>query len=80
MAVSPDGKPARTRYETLRRLPGLADLRLHPETGRTHQIRVHLASRGHPIAGDDLYGGDRRWRGVREPAPRADTCAGRRRT
>jgi 23S rRNA pseudouridine1911/1915/1917 synthase len=66
MRAAPDGKPAVTRYVTLRRYSGVADLELFPETGRTHQIRVHLASRGHPIVGDDLYGGARRWRGVRE--------------
>ena len=71
MHVAPDGKPAATRYETLRRDPGLADLRLCPETGRTHQIRVHLAAKGHPIAGDDFYGGATRWRGVRNASLRA---------
>src|SRR6185369_6621529 len=70
MRVDPSGKPARTRYETRRRLASLADLALFPETGRTHQIRVHLAARGHPIAGDDLYGGATRWHGVKEPALR----------
>lgn len=62
-----DGKPAVTRYVTLRRFSGVADLELYPETGRTHQIRVHLAAKGHPVVGDDLYGGARRWRGLRDP-------------
>jgi 23S rRNA pseudouridine1911/1915/1917 synthase len=66
MRVEEGGKPSVTNYETLRRYAGLADLRLVPETGRTHQIRVHLAAKGHPIAGDDFYGGATRWRGIRE--------------
>ena len=71
MRVEKDGKPSVTRYETLRRYASLADLRLSPETGRTHQIRVHLSAKGHPIAGDDFYGGATRWRGVRDAALRA---------
>ncbi len=70
MRTAPSGKRAVTRYRTLRRYAGLADLELSPETGRTHQIRVHLAAKGHPIVGDDLYGGAGRWRGLREPALR----------
>ncbi|MGA7991551.1 MAG: RluA family pseudouridine synthase, partial [Thermoanaerobaculia bacterium] len=70
MRVAADGKPSVTRYETLKRYAGLADLRLFPETGRTHQIRVHLAAKGHPIAGDDFYGGVARWRGVRDRSAR----------
>jgi 23S rRNA pseudouridine1911/1915/1917 synthase len=70
MRVSPDGKPSVTRYATLRRFSSLADLELTPETGRTHQIRVHLSARGHPIVGDDFYGGASRWHGVRERALR----------
>ncbi len=66
MRVEAAGKPSVTRYETLRRYASLADLSLHPETGRTHQIRVHLSAMGHPIAGDDFYGGATRWHGVRD--------------
>ncbi|HSB63374.1 MAG TPA: RluA family pseudouridine synthase [Thermoanaerobaculia bacterium] len=66
MRAAPEGKPSSTRYATLRRFPSLADLELRPESGRTHQIRVHLSAKGHPIVGDDFYGGASRWRGVRD--------------
>lgn len=50
------GKAAVSHYKTLRRLSSAYSLlELHPETGRTHQLRVHLAALGHPIAGDALY-------------------------
>lgn len=54
--VRPDGKPARTHYETLRWMNGRSLVRLVLETGRTHQIRVHMAHIGHPLVGDFLYG------------------------
>ena len=49
-------KPAVTHYEVLARYPGYTHVRLRLETGRTHQIRVHMAYLGHPVAGDTVYG------------------------
>jgi 23S rRNA pseudouridine1911/1915/1917 synthase len=46
-----------TRYRVLERFPGYSYVRCALETGRTHQIRVHMAYIGHPVAGDPLYGG-----------------------
>lgn len=51
-----EGFPSRTRYETLAVGGGYTYLRVTPETGRTHQIRVHMAAVGYPLAGDWLYG------------------------
>jgi tRNA pseudouridine32 synthase/23S rRNA pseudouridine746 synthase len=56
-ADHPDAEAARSRYRTLAEAPGAALLELDPETGRMHQLRVHLASIGRPIAGDARYGG-----------------------
>jgi 23S rRNA pseudouridine1911/1915/1917 synthase len=70
MRVDPAGRPAVTRYRNLGVAPHVTLVELTPETGRTHQIRVHLAAAGHPIVGDDLYGGPRH-RAVRDAAVRA---------
>ena len=51
-----NSKEATTHYEVLTRYPGYSHLRLRLETGRTHQIRVHMAHIGHPVAGDVVYG------------------------
>lgn len=55
-AVTPDGQPSRTEYTVLERFPAGVLLRVRPLTGRTHQIRVHMAAIGHPLFGDALYG------------------------
>lgn len=54
--VSSKGQAAVTRYRTLGRAPGMTWLELKPETGRTHQIRVHCADAGCPVIGDRFYG------------------------
>jgi 23S rRNA pseudouridine1911/1915/1917 synthase len=57
-AVTADGKPSVTHYETLEAFPSASLLEVHLETGRTHQIRVHMAAQRHPCVGDAMYGAD----------------------
>ena len=56
MAVRTGGREARTHYEVVDRYDDTARLAVSLETGRTHQIRVHLAAIGHPVLGDPVYG------------------------
>jgi 23S rRNA pseudouridine1911/1915/1917 synthase len=62
--VDPAGEPAQTRYRVLERFRGGALVAAFPQTGRTHQVRVHLASLGLPLAGDARYGGPRFFAGA----------------
>lgn len=55
-AVRRDGEPARTRFRVVERLPRATLLELELDTGRTHQVRVHMAHAGHPVLGDRQYG------------------------
>jgi len=64
MAVDPEGRPAVTRWKVMAEGAGCTLLDVHILTGRTHQIRVHLRSIGHPVCGDTLYGFEK---GVKVP-------------
>ncbi len=57
-AVVAGGKPSVTHYDTLEAFPAATLLEVHLETGRTHQIRVHMAAQRHPCVGDAMYGAD----------------------
>lgn len=64
MAVTPDGRSAVTHYEVINRYNGFTHVRCRLETGRTHQIRVHMAHIGHPLLGDLVYGRKKADKGV----------------
>ncbi len=80
--ANPDGKPALTTFRIRERLPDATLLQIGLETGRTHQIRVHCQSAGHPIIGDEKYGENtailhkrlalHAWRIAFRPAPNAE--------
>jgi 23S rRNA pseudouridine1911/1915/1917 synthase len=67
MAVVPGGRAARTLWSVRERFAGAALIECRPVTGRTHQIRVHLAHAGHALVGDAVYAG-RQWRAIADPA------------
>jgi 23S rRNA pseudouridine1911/1915/1917 synthase len=77
MAVSRRGRPARTRFRVLERFAGATLLAVSLDTGRTHQIRVHMRSIGHPLVGDPTYGKRRSGAPVLDAFPRQALHAAR---
>ena len=69
MQVRSGGRPAITRYRRVAAAAGVSRLEIDLETGRTHQIRVHLKAAGHPLVGDPTYG-EARWKGLPGPLRR----------
>lgn len=65
MKADPSGQPAQTFWQVLGRKQGFTTLELKPQTGRTHQLRVHCAESGWPIVGDTIYGNEERFSGRR---------------
>lgn len=63
-SVRPGGRPAVTKYEVLAEYPGYCLVKVQPQTGRTHQIRVHFSHLGHPVAADTVYGPTKRPTGL----------------
>jgi 23S rRNA pseudouridine1911/1915/1917 synthase len=68
MAVRSDGRPSVTHYRLMKRFRAHTLLHVQLESGRTHQIRVHLAHIGYPVVGDPVYGGRRRFPAAASPA------------
>jgi 23S rRNA pseudouridine1911/1915/1917 synthase len=78
MAVRSDGRPSVTHYRLMRRFRAHTLLNVQLESGRTHQIRVHLAHIGYPVVGDPVYGGRRRFPAGASPALMAELGAFKR--